>query len=197
MCGLVLRAPKGDRVRPTQDRVREAVFSMLGAKVPGARTLDLFAGTGALGLEAASRGAASVAWVEQDKRVVEVLRQNAALLEKSACVAEVVCDEAARFLKRIAGDVESRKSEVENRLPQFDLVFADPPYEWVARAGWQKTMDALAAGVLAEGGLFIAEQSADQPAWSGEGWDLLRDKAYGGTRVCMYRKKENTDGIGA
>jgi len=183
-CGLPLRAPKGDRVRPTQDRVREAVFSMLGAKVPGARTLDLFAGTGAMGLEAASRGAANVVWVEQDKRVAEVLKQNAAMLEKSACQANVVCDEAARFLKRRPDPAA------------FDLVFADPPYDWVANTGWQKIMDALASGVLADGGLFVAEQSAGQPAWSGEGWETLRDKEYGGTRITIYRK-ESKDGIGA
>ena len=198
MRGLVLRAPKGDRVRPTQDRVREAVFSMLGASVPGARALDLFAGTGAMGLEAASRGAAHVTWVEQDRRVAEVLKENTALLVKHPCETHVVCDEAARYLKRLQPNatINFHPLSLGPHPFPFSLVFADPPYEWVGRAGWGGIMDALAGGVLAEGGVFVAEQAAPLPVWTGEGWEVLRDRVYGGTRVCVY-KKERKHGIDA
>ena len=200
MRGLLLRAPKGDRVRPTQDRVREAVFSMLAAKVPGARTLDLFAGTGALGLEAASRGATHVTWVEEDRRAAEVIRKNARLLDGRACEGVVVCDEVSRFLRRLADTDGNRQAHADGQaqknfsLPPsaFSLVFADPPYEWVARVGWGKTMAALGCGVLAGDGVFVAEQAAEQPAWTGEGWEVLRDRVYGGTRVCVYRKGAET-----
>ena len=179
MGGLMLRTPKGDRVRPTQDRVREAVFAMLGAKVAGARTLDLFAGTGALGIEAGSRGAASVTWVDEDARSVEVLRENVRLLDACDCEKVVARDEVTRWLRR----------RTQEGAAGFDLVFADPPYAW---EGWGKIFDALGAGVLAEGGIFVAELAAEHPAWTGEGWTILRDRAYGGTRVFLYRKESTT-----
>jgi len=232
--GLTLRTPKGDRVRPTQDRVREAVFAMLGAKVPGARALDLFAGTGALGVEAGSRGAASVTWVEEDRRNVEVLKENVGLLNgRCECETVVVCDEVGRWLRRISNkeqvtsnkfstngerhptsdirqttndarlltndfrrptlDDECRMSEVGSRMLAFDLVFADPPYEWVSRVGWGKVVEALGNGVLAEDGIFVAEQGAELPAWSGEGWEILRDKVYGGTRIFVCRKEKRNE----
>ena len=99
--GRQLKVPHGD-VRPAQDRVRLAVFSSLADRVPGARVLDLFAGTGAYGLESLSRGAASVIWVENDRRVLAVLRENI----ESLCpeqVARIVSADALRFLERGGG----------------------------------------------------------------------------------------------
>lgn len=173
--GLTLRVPKGDRVRPTQDRVREAVFSMLGGAVTGARVLDLFAGTGSLGLEAASRGAAHVVWVEQDRRVSATLKENAAHLHVDGTTTETVCCDALRWLRGWRGQ-------------PFDLVFADPPYAWITQEGWGKVMVPLAGGVLRPGGLFVAEQGADLPApGCAPPWVLLRDRAYGGTRICLWQ----------
>ncbi len=192
--GLTLRTPKGNRVRPTQDRVREAVFSMLGEKVSDARVLDLFAGTGALGIEAGSRGAASVTWVEEERRNLEVVRENAQKLHVCECKTEFVCDEVGRWLKRVNSEEKNQQSAISNQQ-SFDLIFADPPYEWVARVGWDKVAGAL-RGLLAEGGIFVAEQGADQAAWVGAGWELTRDRVYGGTRICVYRK-ENEDEHGA
>ena len=181
--GLMLKAPKGDRVRPTQNRVREAVFAMLAAKVVGARVLDLFAGTGAMGVEAGSRGAASVTWVEEDKRNVEVLKANVGLL-KGECETVVVCDEAVRFLKR-----QSSTSDVQSPSSNFDFVFADPPYAWVEKTGWTKVLTPL-ENILAEDGLFIAEQSAELAPNFPENWEILKDKTYGGTRICVCRKSK-------
>lgn len=111
--GRRLKAPAGDRTRPTSDRVREALFSILGT-VDGLRVLDLFAGTGALGLEARSRGAKSVVLVEQDRAALHCLRENAQTLDPSAVV--------------IAGAVEASERRLRSHAP-FDLVFVDPPYE--------------------------------------------------------------------
>jgi 16S rRNA (guanine966-N2)-methyltransferase len=82
-CGRKLKAPPGDKVRPTQDRVREAVFAMLVNVVPGASFLDLYAGSGAVGLEALSRGAGRVTWVEKDPRHVALLKENLVTDRKS------------------------------------------------------------------------------------------------------------------
>lgn len=115
--GKKLLAPPGRRVRPTLDRVREALFSSLGSRVEGTRVLDLFAGSGALGLEALSRGAAYAVFVEQSKPVQEVLRRNISQLGFDA-VAKLMTGEAIRTLKLF-----------EKRGETFDLVFLDPPYD--------------------------------------------------------------------
>src|SRR5215208_7039866 len=111
--GRRLQAPSGTDTRPTADRVREALFSILGARVDGARVLDLFAGSGALGLEALSRGAAGVTFVERAPAALRVLRANLAALGADA---EIVPSDALRWLG--AASAASR---------QYDLVFLDPP----------------------------------------------------------------------
>lgn len=113
--GRRLRVPHGRVTRPTSDRVREALFSTLGGRVVGAQVLDLFAGSGALGIEAASRGAAHVTFVERDHRVAEVLRGN---LEALGIEATTHVGDAAGFIARLDPQAE----------PVFDLVLCDPPY---------------------------------------------------------------------
>lgn len=112
--GRRIAMPTGDQVRPTADRVREAWFSILGAAIPGARVLDLFAGSGALGLEALSRGATTAEFVERHRRSLAALRDNLAALgvEAQATVHPV---EAMRFAERLPPGA-------------FDVAFADPPY---------------------------------------------------------------------
>lgn len=110
--GRRLSAPPGRAVRPTSDRVREALFSILGADVVGARVLDCYAGSGALGIEALSRGAEHAVFVESDRRVTRTIRSNLAALELSGDV--VVADVARAATRLPPGD--------------FDLVLADPPY---------------------------------------------------------------------
>jgi 16S rRNA (guanine966-N2)-methyltransferase len=107
-----LKLPAGTTVRPTPNRVRETVFNWLADRLPGARCLDLFAGTGALGFEALSRGAAEAVFVESDARLVAALRHNA---EELTAEARVVATTATRFL-------------ADAGLARFDLVFLDPPY---------------------------------------------------------------------
>ncbi len=118
--GRRLVAPKGDIARPTQDRVREAWFSILGAEVDGARVLDLFAGSGALGLEALSRGAASAEFVEQAR---------ASLIALAANIEALGVEEVAKIRK---GDALKAAEGLEPG--SYDLVFADPPYDLGAGA---------------------------------------------------------------
>src|SRR3954453_13668244 len=112
--GRTLKAPAGDGTRPTSDRVREALFSILGDRVAGARVLDLFAGSGALGIEALSRGAASATFVDDAPAALRVLRANLEALGEDA---EVVRADAVRWLRAASG-----------RAHQYDLVLLDPPY---------------------------------------------------------------------
>lgn len=121
--GIPLQVPKGDRVRPATDGMRQAVFSSLGARVVGARFLDLFAGSGAYGLEALSRGAAGGVFVEQNARALSSLRQNLSAVCKS-----VGCDPAVAAV--VPGDARVVPLPAST-LPTPDLVFIDPPYDLI------------------------------------------------------------------
>lgn len=173
--GRKFKAPPGHRVRPTQDRVREALFSMIAREAPDARFLDLFAGSGAVGLDACSRGARLVTWVERDSRNVALVRENVAALAP-ACDCEVVCSEALRWL-RGAG-----------RGRGYDVVFADPPYEGAREAIYGGVMRELAGqGVLRGNGLLAVELPVAINVETVAGWELLRDRSYGRTRLALYR----------
>ncbi|MBU4428677.1 MAG: 16S rRNA (guanine(966)-N(2))-methyltransferase RsmD [Verrucomicrobia bacterium] len=181
-----IRVPKSG-VRPTQDRVRAAVFSSLAERIPGARVLDLFAGSGAMGLEAYSRGAASVCWVESDRRILAVLKDNIRQLcgPESAGGGDglparpeplVVADEVLRFI---------RKKPV---FGPFDIIFEDPPYdqdgEWL-----KKILYALSeVSILAPSGSLVIELSARISVVSLSGWKLLKTREYGETRICILTK---------
>lgn len=115
--GRRLRAPGGFRTRPTASRVREALFDILGPTVRGQRVLDLFAGTGAVGIEALSRGAARVVFVERDRAALRALRANLAAVGAGHARARVVAGDAVAAVRRLG------RSE-----QPFDLVFLDPPY---------------------------------------------------------------------
>ena len=117
--GIPLVVPR-DGTRPTSDRTREAVFSSLGERVSGANVLDLFAGTGALGLEAASRGATSVTFVEKARPALQSLERNLAMFHQGR---EVTCD-----LDVERGDVFAWLARQADSSRQFSLIFADPPY---------------------------------------------------------------------
>ena len=174
--GRTLRVPAGDAVRPTQDRVREALFSMLQFELAGAAFLDLFAGSGAVGLEALSRGARSVTFVEQNRRHLAVLNENCAALGVAGQAVTAVAADCYRYLTSYAG-------------PGFAIAFADPPYALGEERGYAHVLTTLAArGVVRPGGLFVAEMTAVQRAEETPGWDLLRDRTYGKTRLCIWRR---------
>lgn len=155
-------APPGDRTRPTSDRVREAIFNALWSRgaVDGAEVLDLFAGSGALGIEALSRGASHATFVDPDRAARQAVRRN---LEACGFLdrAQLVATSADRYLAQRGDDTEP-----------FGLAFCDPPY---AFAGW----DALLATLPAE----LAVIESDEPVAVPGGWALVREGRYGGTWV--------------
>lgn len=176
--GRVLKTPRGDYVRPTQDMVREALFSMLMADVPGARFLDLFAGTGSVGIEAMSRGASEVYWIEGDRGVAKTTLRNVSEIVGSDAEFRVVCSDVMRWIRSVG------------RNMAFDIVFADPPYADAKQDGCDGGLvalaDALAKGdVIARDGLLITEMPIAAPVLSLEGWRLLRDRTYGKTRLVV------------
>ncbi len=182
--GRLLKTPKGDAVRPTQDRVRQALFSSFAAVIPGCRFLDLFAGSGAVGLEAWSRGAASVGWVENDASAFKVLRENVETL-----CGPVSPQGAGAGFVTVRSDV-FRFLRGEQGVGSYDLVFADPPYDREGTMQWAAKLLATLTetGVLAPGGYFVMEQSEDEGEAVHFAWDVTSVKTYGGTRLTVYRK---------
>ncbi len=143
--GHTIHAPKGMDTRPTADRVREAAFNLIGP-VDGASVLDLYAGSGAMGLEALSRGAERAVFVESDRDACRAIERN---LEKLGLAgARVVCDDVLRFLA--------------NERTRYDLVLVDPPYELVESV--HMPLSRYLPAVLAEHGLLVFETSSrDEP----------------------------------
>ena len=162
--GRRLHAPRGSRTRPTADRVREAVFSMLG-DVSGARVLDLYAGSGALGIEALSRGAESAVFVERDRAALTALQRN---LEATGARGEVRRQDVARFLARPEGT--------------FDLVFCDPPYDG-APAIAEALAEALPA-MTAEEARIVTESDKRNPLLLP--LPLAVERSYGDTRIAIH-----------
>lgn len=168
--GRALVAPRGWRVRPTSDRVREAIFSALG-DIEGTRVLDLYCGTGALGIEAISRGASQAILVDHDIRPALGNVRNLGLNDK---VDLVRADPTAWLKPRATSD--------EERIPRFDLIFLDPPYKLADRLGPE--LDPHLPGHLAKGGRVIAESSARHPL--ALSLPSLRERRYGGTLVSFH-----------
>jgi 16S rRNA (guanine(966)-N(2))-methyltransferase RsmD len=143
MRGRRLHAPRGDRTRPTSGRLKKSLFDVLSARFPGARVLDLYAGSGALAFEALSRGAAEAVVVERNRKACESIRRNASELGLAGRV-EV-----------LAMDVSSALSKLRHRAERFDVIFADPPYR---SSELDDLLVNLGDGALfAEGGLIALE----------------------------------------
>jgi 16S rRNA (guanine966-N2)-methyltransferase len=163
-----LAAPKGFATRPTSDRVREALFSILGDRVQDARVLDLFAGSGALGLEALSRGAAEATFVDSAPAAIAALKTN---LDDLGVEAEVHRSDALRFLRTAPGNAR-----------HYDLVLLDPPYRLAARLG-RALSEALPA-VLAHDGLVVSE--SDRRAPLALDLPLTDERRYGDTLIRIH-----------
>jgi 16S rRNA (guanine966-N2)-methyltransferase len=166
--GRTLAAPRGRGVRPTSDRVREALFSILGDAVSGARVLDLFAGSGALGIEALSRGAASAVFIDSSSAAIEAVRRNLSALELDA---EVRRERAESYLQR---------ARVARR--QYDLVFLDPPYRQASALG--RDISVALAPVLAADARVVAE--SDRRAPLELELPLLTQRRYGDTLIRIH-----------
>ena len=178
--GRRLAAVRG-RIRPTSDKVREAIFNILGPRVLGAQVLDLFAGTGALTLEALSRGAAGAVLVDEDGAALGVLRENLESLGIKERV-RVLALPVAGALRKLAA-----------QGARFSLIFLDPPYG----RGWaQKTLKALeASGLLMPDASIVAEHSHREALLEHlGGLCLIQTRRYGDTQVAFYEVRENSQG---
>jgi 16S rRNA (guanine966-N2)-methyltransferase len=168
--GLRLAAPKRG-VRPTMDRVKAAIFSSLGDTVIGARVLDLFAGSGALGIEALSRGAASVLFVEEDRQSIAAIKKNLAKVNLTGRIRQ---ENVFDFLRRSAG------------MENFQIIFADPPYEQT-KSGERYTEKLFSNEVLPQlldsDGVFVLEKRLSELIPATNLWDVVRARKYGATEV--------------
>jgi 16S rRNA (guanine966-N2)-methyltransferase len=176
--GIRLAVPKRG-VRPTMDRVKAAIFSSLGDAVIGARVLDLFAGSGALGIEALSRGASSVVFVEEDGQSAEIIEGN---LAKTKLKGRIRQQDVFDFLRHASG------------AELFDIVFADPPYE-KTEDGERFTEKLLANEELRRlvdrGGIFVLEKHPGEALPETTFWRVIRQKTYGATEVLFLSEVRN------
>lgn len=170
--GRRLKEPKGLEIRPTTDRVKEAIFSIIQFEVEGRRVLDLFGGTGQMGIEALSRGAAQCVFVDMRRDAVQMMREN---LEHTGLIdrAEIVQSDALAYLERSAG--------------KFDVMFVDPPYgsEIV-----NKVLQAVARiDKVSENGIIICENNSnyDWPSVP-KPYTLQKEYRYGNVQVAVYRR---------
>ena len=174
--GRRLKSFKGRDIRPTPDRVREAVFAVLGDRVRDARVLDLFAGTGALGIEALSRGAREVVFVDSSAPAAALVRENLELVGKA---------ERARVLRNAA------HTAIRGGLAgAFDLIFADPPYRIDLKYLHGIFLSILGKGLLEPGGMLVLEGPARrEPIELARDTKLITRKIYGDTCVDFYARE--------
>ncbi len=174
--GKRLFSVRGLNLRPTSDRVREAIFDILQDQIEGRQVLDLFAGTGALGIEALSRGAGRAVFVEESPRSLAALRKN---------IEECRLRDRARVLAR---DVKTGIKILENQGESFQIIFLDPPY---GKGFVPQTLEALAvSSILSPHTLIVAEHAATDPAFSIPRLEGVDVRKYGGTLVSFFRRQE-------
>ena len=170
--GVQLKTPDGMLTRPTTDRVKEALFSIIQFEIPTARVLDLFGGTGQLGIEALSRGAKSAVFVDQREDACRLIRENLkrTRLEQDA---KVVRSDYLDYLKRCK--------------ETFDIIFLDPPYAEVFLENALKCITEI--DILQSGGIIVAERPIGKELpWEFDGFTRSRDYKYGKTILTIYRK---------
>ena len=175
--GIQLDVPKNG-VRPTMDRVKGAIFSSLAELVIGARVLDLFAGTGALGIEALSRGAASALFVEEDNAAVKTIERN---LERAKVTGAIRQQDVFAFLRSASN------------AGVFQIIFADPPYEKTKSGGEFTRLlleDAALAGMLDPSGIFVLEKRPGEKISETPLWEIARARRYGATEVLFLRRAD-------
>ncbi len=167
--GKTIKAPKGTKTRPTTDRVREAIFSALGPFLEDAVVLDAFAGSGALGIEALSRGASQTVFCEKDRQALVVIRENLSITGLTGR-ARVCAGNTEQILQRVSG---------------FDVVLLDPPYNRGLVAAVEPLL--LADGFLREGAVVMLETASREPElFTNPAWQLYKTRVYGDTAVYYY-----------
>ncbi len=174
--GRKIKQPEFETVRPTKDRIREAVFNIIAEKVPGSSVLDVFSGSGAYGIEALSRGAEKAVLIEKDERCCRVITEN---------VRALGLEDRVRLMK---GDAFGAIEELGQNKERFDLVFSDPPY---SKDMAKKTLNSINHYdiVIASGLLVIEHHKGEElPAMEG-GVFRLKQKVYKDTVISIYQRK--------
>jgi 16S rRNA (guanine(966)-N(2))-methyltransferase RsmD len=170
--GVQLKTPEGLQTRPTTDRVKEAMFSIIQLDIPGAQVLDLFGGTGQLGIEALSRDAKSAVFVDGSEKACALIREN---LKRTKLEGQgrVVRSDYMDYLKRCR--------------ETYDIILLDPPYAEVFLENSLKCISEI--DILQSGGIIVTERPVGKElAWECEGFQRSRDYKYGSTLVTIYRK---------
>ncbi|MCL2573893.1 MAG: 16S rRNA (guanine(966)-N(2))-methyltransferase RsmD [Defluviitaleaceae bacterium] len=179
--GVSLFSPKGAKTRPTSDFVKENLFNIIRDDVRGTRFLDLFAGSGAIGIEALSRGAESVVFVDFSRESIELVRKN---LEKTRLVgsgAIVIKGDALSALKKLGGQ-------------KFDIIFIDPPYNDNDLAT-EVFREICAMDILEDDGYIILEMSRQASVPKTIGLEIFREKEYSGTKLVFLEKTIDSEEI--
>ena len=170
--GLKLNTPGDDRVRPTTDRVKESMFNIVQDWVYDSQVLDLFAGSGALGIEALSRGASQAVFCDNSLDSIKIIKSN---IEK------------ARVVDRsqiVSGDFKRCLRDMEAKNQSFDMIFVDPPYY---KGLFEEVLDTIrACKILKKDGIVIVEHDAKKPIGQVEGLEVYKEKKYGITMLTFY-----------
>ena len=175
--GIQLKTPEGLQTRPTADRVKEALFSILQFDLPGTRVLDLFGGTGQLGIEAMSRGAKSAVFVDAGESACRLIRENLRRT-KMESDAHVVRADYLEYLSRCRD--------------KFDIILLDPPYAEVFLENSLKKISEI--DILQSGGIIVTERPAEKVlSVTLEGFSRSKDYKYGKTILTLYRKDEGSE----
>lgn len=170
--GITLKTPEGMQTRPTADRVKEAMFSIIHFDIPGAKVLDLFGGTGQLGIEALSRGACGATFVDHSEAACRLIRENLRRTKFEAA-GKVIRGDYLEYLSRCR--------------EQYDIILLDPPYAEVFLENALKRITEI--DILRSGGIIVAERPVGKELpWDFEGFTRSRDYKYGQILLTLYRK---------
>ena len=170
--GVQLKTPEGMQTRPTADRVKEALFSIINFDIPGADVLDLFGGTGQLGIEALSRGAKSAVFVDHSEQACRLIREN---------LKRTKLEQEGRVIRGDYMDYLSRCRE------KYDIILLDPPYAEVFLENALKRITEI--DILRSGGIIVAERPLEKDLpWEFPGYTRSKDYKYGKTLITLYRK---------
>ena len=170
--GIQLKTPEGMLTRPTADRVKEALFSIINFDIPGAKVLDLFGGTGQLGIEALSRGASAATFVDAREESCRLIREN---------LRRTKLEQDSKVIRSDYLDYLCRCRE------QYDIIFLDPPYAEVFLENAIKRITEI--DILRSNGIIVAERPLGKELpWEFEGFQRSKDYKYGNTLLTIYRK---------
>ena len=169
--GKKLLCAEGLDVRPTLDRVKESIFNMIAFDLPEKNVLDLFSGSGALGIEALSRGAQSCTFIDKSAQSVNITKKNLEATHLLDSASVLNCD-SIDFLK--------------NTDKKFDIIFIDPPYESDL---YEKSLNAIKeSGILADDGFIVLEYDATTPNFSADNFSIIKEKHYGRVTILMLKE---------